>query len=36
MFWSDLAPALAGSRVERLAVAVEETAGQSCWYEADL
>jgi 6-pyruvoyl tetrahydropterin synthase len=34
MLWHDLAPGLAGSRVETLAVAVEETAGQQCWYEA--
>jgi 6-pyruvoyltetrahydropterin/6-carboxytetrahydropterin synthase len=34
MFWHDLAPCLAGSRVDTLAVAVEETAGQQCWYEA--
>lgn len=34
MLWHDLAPALAGSRVDTLAVAVEETAGQQCWYEA--
>jgi 6-pyruvoyltetrahydropterin/6-carboxytetrahydropterin synthase len=33
MFWHDLAPQLAGSRVEALGVAVEETAGQQCWYE---
>jgi 6-pyruvoyltetrahydropterin/6-carboxytetrahydropterin synthase len=31
--WSDLAPHLAGSRVDSLAVSVEETAGQECWYE---
>ncbi|MFL6194261.1 MAG: 6-pyruvoyl trahydropterin synthase family protein [Thermoanaerobaculia bacterium] len=36
MFWTDLAPGLAGSRVENLAIAVEETAGQSCWYEAEI
>jgi len=36
MFWHDLAPGLAGSRVDTLAVAVEETAGQQCWYEAAL
>lgn len=36
MFWHDLAPGLAGSRVDTLAVAVEETAGQQCWYEAEL
>jgi 6-pyruvoyltetrahydropterin/6-carboxytetrahydropterin synthase len=34
MIWHDLAPGLAGSRVEVFAVAVEETAGQQCWYEA--
>lgn len=34
MLWHDLAPCLAGSRVDTLAVAVEETAGQQCWYEA--
>jgi 6-pyruvoyltetrahydropterin/6-carboxytetrahydropterin synthase len=34
MFWHDLAPCLAGSGVDTLAVAVEETAGQQCWYEA--
>ncbi len=33
MFWHDLAPELRRSRVETLAVAVEESAGQSCWYE---
>ncbi len=33
MFWQELAPSLAGSRVATLAVAVEETAGQRCWYE---
>jgi 6-pyruvoyltetrahydropterin/6-carboxytetrahydropterin synthase len=36
LFWHDLAPCLAGSRVDTLAVAVEETAGQQCWYEAAL
>lgn len=36
MLWHDLAPHLAGSRVDTLAVAVEETAGQQCWYEAAL
>jgi 6-pyruvoyltetrahydropterin/6-carboxytetrahydropterin synthase len=36
MFWLDLAPALAGSRVSSFAVAVEETAGQQCWYEAGI
>jgi 6-pyruvoyltetrahydropterin/6-carboxytetrahydropterin synthase len=33
MLWTELAPHLAGSRVESLAIAVEETAGQECWYE---
>jgi 6-pyruvoyltetrahydropterin/6-carboxytetrahydropterin synthase len=33
MLWHDLAPHLAGSPLERMAVAVEETAGQLCWYE---
>ncbi len=36
MFWQDLAPHLAGSGVDTLAVSVEETAGQECWYEAAL
>jgi 6-pyruvoyltetrahydropterin/6-carboxytetrahydropterin synthase len=36
MLWQDLAPHLVGSRVEALAVAVEETAGQQCWYEGAL
>jgi 6-pyruvoyltetrahydropterin/6-carboxytetrahydropterin synthase len=36
MLWHDLAPHLAGSRVDTLAVSVEETAGQQCWYEAAL
>ena len=34
MLWHDLVPCLAGSGVDTLAVAVEETAGQQCWYEA--
>jgi 6-pyruvoyltetrahydropterin/6-carboxytetrahydropterin synthase len=33
LLWQDLAPHLAGSRVEVLAVSVEESAGQRCWYE---
>jgi 6-pyruvoyltetrahydropterin/6-carboxytetrahydropterin synthase len=33
MLWHDLAPHLAGSRLEMMAVAVEETAGQRCWFE---
>jgi len=36
MLWRDLAPSLAGSRVEALAVSVEESAGQHCWYEERL
>jgi 6-pyruvoyltetrahydropterin/6-carboxytetrahydropterin synthase len=36
MFWQDLAPHLASSGVDALAVSVEETAGQECWYEAAL
>ncbi|HEV8579906.1 MAG TPA: 6-carboxytetrahydropterin synthase [Thermoanaerobaculia bacterium] len=36
MLWGDLAPHLAGSRVEVLAVSVEESAGQRCWYEESL
>lgn len=36
MLWQDLALVLAGSRAETLAVSVEETAGQSCWYEGAL
>jgi 6-pyruvoyltetrahydropterin/6-carboxytetrahydropterin synthase len=33
MLWHELAAALRGSRVETLAVSVEESAGQGCWYE---
>lgn len=33
MLWHELAPDLRGSRVEVLAVSVEESPGQSCWYE---
>jgi 6-pyruvoyltetrahydropterin/6-carboxytetrahydropterin synthase len=33
MLWHDLAADLQGSRVELLAVGVEESAGQHCWYE---
>ena len=33
MLWRDLAAELRGSRVEVLAVAVAEAAGQRCWYE---
>jgi 6-pyruvoyltetrahydropterin/6-carboxytetrahydropterin synthase len=36
MLWRGLAPHLAGTRVEALAVSVEETAGQECWYEEAL
>lgn len=36
MLWHDLAPHLAGSRVDSLAVSVEETSGQECWYEAEI
>jgi 6-pyruvoyltetrahydropterin/6-carboxytetrahydropterin synthase len=36
MLWHDLAPHLAGTRVEALAVSVEETAGQECWYEGEI
>lgn len=34
--WRDLAPPLAGRGLDALAVAVEESAGQLCWYEASL
>ena len=34
--WHDLAPHLAGTRVETLAVSVEETAGQECWCEGEI
>jgi 6-pyruvoyltetrahydropterin/6-carboxytetrahydropterin synthase len=33
MLWHDLAPELRGSLVDTLAVAVEESPGQRCWYE---
>lgn len=33
MIWRDLAGSLAGSRVDLLAVSVEESSGQRCWYE---
>lgn len=36
MLWRNLAPHLRGSRADLLAVAVEETAGQLCWYEGRL
>ena len=33
LLWQELAPELRGSHVETMALAVEETAGQRCWYE---
>ena len=36
MIWSDLTEGLAGSRVDALAVCVEESSGQRCWYEGGL
>ena len=33
MIWRDLAAGLEGSRVDLLAVSVEESSGQRCWYE---
>jgi 6-pyruvoyltetrahydropterin/6-carboxytetrahydropterin synthase len=36
MLWEELAPALEGTQVEDLAVSVEESAGQRCWYERGL
>lgn len=36
MLWEELSPALAGSRVEEMAVSVEESSGQRCWYERGL
>jgi 6-pyruvoyltetrahydropterin/6-carboxytetrahydropterin synthase len=33
MIWSDLAGSLEGSRVDLLAVSVEESSGQRCWFE---
>jgi 6-pyruvoyltetrahydropterin/6-carboxytetrahydropterin synthase len=36
MLWEEIAPQLAGTRVESLAVSVEESAGQRCVYEAPL
>lgn len=36
MLWEELAPALEGSRVEEMAVSVEESAGQRCWFEQGL
>ncbi|HEY0783420.1 MAG TPA: 6-carboxytetrahydropterin synthase [Thermoanaerobaculia bacterium] len=34
LLWLELVPALAGTRVETMAVSVEESAGQRCWYES--
>jgi 6-pyruvoyltetrahydropterin/6-carboxytetrahydropterin synthase len=36
LLWDELAPHLEGSRVDLLAVAVEESPGQRCWYAARL
>jgi len=36
MLWQEIAPQLAGMRVQELAVSVEESAGQRCVYEAPL
>jgi 6-pyruvoyltetrahydropterin/6-carboxytetrahydropterin synthase len=36
MLWEDLAPTLKDSRVEDLALSVEESSGQRCWYERGL
>lgn len=36
LLWHELVPRLAGTGVDHLAVSVEETAGQLCWYEAAL
>lgn len=36
LLWEELAPCLAGSRVDTLAVSVQEAAGQRCWYERAL
>lgn len=36
MLWLELARHLAGSRVEWMSLAVEETSGQRCWYEGSL
>jgi 6-pyruvoyltetrahydropterin/6-carboxytetrahydropterin synthase len=33
LFWEDMAAHLRGTRVEALAVSVEESAGQRCYYE---
>ncbi len=36
MLWQEIAPHLAGTRVEELAVSVEESAGQRCLYVAPI
>jgi len=36
LLWEEIAPALAGSEVQEMAVAVAETSGQSCRYTAPL
>jgi 6-pyruvoyltetrahydropterin/6-carboxytetrahydropterin synthase len=36
LLWTELAPALSGSNVEAMTVAVAETAGQACAYRARL
>jgi 6-pyruvoyltetrahydropterin/6-carboxytetrahydropterin synthase len=36
LFWHDFAPELHGSLVTTLAIGVEESAGQRCWYEDQL
>ncbi|HEX3530620.1 MAG TPA: 6-carboxytetrahydropterin synthase [Thermoanaerobaculia bacterium] len=33
LLWQELAPHLAGSQVDWMAVSVQESAGQRCWYE---
>lgn len=33
MIWRELAASLGGSRVDQMAVSVEESSGQRCWYE---
>jgi 6-pyruvoyltetrahydropterin/6-carboxytetrahydropterin synthase len=36
LFWRGVGPPPPGSRVGTLALSVEETSGQSCWYEDEL
>ena len=36
MLWRELAEHLGGTRVEWMAVSVEESSGQRCWYESRL